>query len=473
MIRVYLDWNIVSNYKQLYNQDLRDFITANKQYLLFPYSSAHFTDLMKSYNPENKLFYEDLKNLEYLSEKHLLRWEENHMNLLFATPSEYFNFEKDKTNISDDFNIDEIFDDLDDVSGEFGFDIGNNLKSFYSQIPLDIGFNEKTESTLKKMFPNLNSNSSFLDFMKEWSVFMQKLLSDGNYYKNLRKDFGSTGVKVEKNAGNWEEEDVINNIDKLLISFELDFNFREFVELMFEHNKESKNLYTYFTTAYLLLDMLGYKQDKLKKSTDNVQNIMADAEHAFYAAHCDYFVATDKNLRKKAKVLYSEFNISTKVLAPDEFIIKLKDVIHDLSVDANNIIEKGCSFMDENKVLKVFEEKNHAIDLYVGKLPIFYFNFFNHVIYHHYKEEKCIVLTFVKRFGYFPRDSFYTEYEILFDNIIKTVGDIGIDLEVIRKSFIHRKMEKPIGWTIPNGFISLELEEEYNRPALKYYIQLS
>jgi hypothetical protein len=473
MIRVYLDWNIISNYKQPYNQELRDFFDKNKKYLLIPYSPAHFTDLMKSYNPDNKLFYEDLKNFDFLVEKHLLRWEGNFMNLLFATPSEYFKFEKDKTDISDDLSIDKIFEDISEVSEELGFDIGKTLKSFYSTIPLDIEFNEVTEPTLKKMFPDLNSDATFWDFMKEWSYFMQKLSTDGDYYKELRSFFGDAGFKVEKNAGNWKEEDVINNIDEFLKGFEVDFNFAEFVELMFKNNKISGSLYDYFTTAYLLLDMIGYKQDKLKKATDNMQNISADAAHAFYAAHCDYFVAGDKNLRKKAKVLYSQYNISTKILAPNELIDELEKVIHNLSTDEDDIIGKGYKFIENTKAIEVHERQSPSgSDLSVFKIPYFYFNFFNYVISSYNEEEQYVFLTFVRRFNHFGRSFFYTEFEVLFDNIINVFGYVGNNLKSIREKFIQGKMEQPIEWTIDGGFIILEIEEEFSRPTLKYYVKI-
>lgn len=76
MIRIYLDWNIISSLKKPEFNELKEFIEKHKKYLQFPYSPAHFTDLMKSYQPGNDLFYDDLETLEYLSEKHLIRWGE-------------------------------------------------------------------------------------------------------------------------------------------------------------------------------------------------------------------------------------------------------------------------------------------------------------------------------------------------------------------------------------------------------------
>jgi hypothetical protein len=46
---------------------------------------------MKSYTPNNDLFFQDLETLELLCGKHLMRWEgEEGVKPLFGTPMEYF-----------------------------------------------------------------------------------------------------------------------------------------------------------------------------------------------------------------------------------------------------------------------------------------------------------------------------------------------------------------------------------------------
>lgn len=99
MIRIYFDWSVVSNFKKEEFAEIREFIAEHKDYLQFPYSPAHFKDLMKSYSLENEHFNQDLQNLEYLSEKHLLRWGKDGIEVLFGTPKEYFQGEKDSEDI--------------------------------------------------------------------------------------------------------------------------------------------------------------------------------------------------------------------------------------------------------------------------------------------------------------------------------------------------------------------------------------
>ena len=136
MIRIYLDWNVISNLKREAFLELKTFIKENKNHFQFPYSPAHFNDLMKSYSKKNDLFWEDLNYLEYLSENHLLRWENNRTMPLLATPTEYFEGIKDTyaDDVYERLDIEEIFNEIDNGLTEFGFDkisdkiIPKNLK---------------------------------------------------------------------------------------------------------------------------------------------------------------------------------------------------------------------------------------------------------------------------------------------------------------------------------------------------------
>src|SRR5690625_6030828 len=110
------------------------------------------------------------------------------------------------------------------------------------------------------------------------------------------------GFKLESNSGNWSYDEVIKNIDDFLMKLGTKMTYLEYIETIFKQKKESVNQYEYYTTAYLMLDMIGYKVDKLPKPMDNMQNIQADSEHSFYGAYCDYFVAMVKKLRIKSKV---------------------------------------------------------------------------------------------------------------------------------------------------------------------------
>lgn len=46
MLKIYLDWNIITHLKDEQNSDLFTFLQTNKDYFIFPYSKAHIKDLL-------------------------------------------------------------------------------------------------------------------------------------------------------------------------------------------------------------------------------------------------------------------------------------------------------------------------------------------------------------------------------------------------------------------------------------------
>ncbi|MGG6231995.1 hypothetical protein [Tenacibaculum sp. SDUM215027] len=472
MIRIYLDWNVISSLKRPEFKEIKDFIFKHKKHLQFPYTPAHFTDLMKSYNPNNNLFNVDLETLEFLSEKHFLRWEKDSVKPLFGPPSEYFEYEKNKDDISELMNIEKVFEDLDKSLEDIGSGkLGNLMKSLFQLQPSGVEITDDNKDFIKKMFPNLKPDSTMWDLMKEMGPFSQKFLQDGEYYKDFRKTMSDYGFKLESNSGNWNYDEVIKNIDNFLLKLGTKMTYLEYVETAFKHRKEPINQYEYYTTAYLMLDMIGYKIDKLPKPTDNMQNIQADGEHSFYGAHCDYLIAMDKKLRIKSKVLYNEFNIPTKIIEPKDLISELTIVLDDIH-NKENFLNEAIGFCNENLLVQSYpKEGEEAIERYAFKLPKFYFNYFNYVIYSNYPEQEGLVLTFKKVFKNFSRFIYYTESETLIDTITQYFGyDNDEELEFKKNEFVYGDKEVTFDWNFKGGLIRLEKEDHTKRPILNYIL---
>ncbi len=472
MIRVYLDWNVISNYKRQEFSGLRNFVSAHKEILQFPYSPAHFKDLMKSYRVDNQFFEDDLNNLDYLSETHLLRWGKDGIEVLSVTPKEYFENEKESEDVFSMMDIEKVFDDLD--RDDFGIGkIGTLMKTLFQLNPSGIQIADENKEMLHKMFPNLSEHSSMWNVMKDVMPLSKKLLQERDYYKDFRKSIADKGFKLEANSGNWSVEEVIKKIDDFLQKQNTKLTFTEYVATSFKHKKEPVNRFEYYTTAYLLLDMIGYKPDKLPKPTDNMQNIQNDAEHSFYSAHCDYFVAMDKNLRNKTKVLFKEFNIPTIVLTPNELVETLKSKIYVPNANEHFVNEAFDLLKQENIVETYQKTDEDNVDTYAYKLPIFYFNFFNYVIYQHYPEQRSFIMTFKKVFKNYSSFIFYTEAERLVDRISQFFG-IDNEEEFLekKKSFVYSDKEVNITWQFEGGLIILELDTETHRPLLTYVVKV-
>src|SRR5690606_12308812 len=237
MIRIYLDWNIVSYLKQPEFSTLKAFIEDNKHRFLFPYSAAHFSDLMKSYSDTNKYFQTDLENLQWLSEKHLFHWEENLVQPKFCTPKDYFETYDRDFDITSMFDIDKSFTDLDKAVEDNGLvdlrSIFSSLKGFLKNIPSGIHITKENKKVVNTMFPNLTVGSSYWDLMKQSGNMLQSLMTDRLYYKNLRKSISEEGFILDKNSGNWSMDEVIANVDAFLKEVGFNKDFLAYVDYVF------------------------------------------------------------------------------------------------------------------------------------------------------------------------------------------------------------------------------------------------
>lgn len=477
MIRIYLDWNVVSNLKKPAYSELLEFITENKNCFQFIYTPAHFHDLMKSYSLDNQYFEEDLKTLEFLAERHFMMWHyKKGLRILLGTPSEYF---KDDANqmpnrvIDGLEDLDQIYDELDEHSKELGLGkIGSIAKKMFKLMPSGVEINDQNRDQLKKLFPDLKENSSFWDLMKTSLPATKKLLLNKDQYKELRSDGFKAGLKLPAEAGNWKHDEVIKNINQHLKNFEgIEMTFFEQVEKSFEHRKDGNNINSFYQTAYLMLDTYGYKTDKLKKPTDNLLNSTNDAEHSFYGLYCDYFVAEDKNLVARSKVLYHSFKVDTKVLKPKELVSELKEVIHDLKNDTN-VFKTAIDLMNAGTLVEtVAASKEMQTDFFVYKLPRYFFNFFNHCIYARPQDSDQIIISYTLHFDNLSDFIYFTESERLFDDLINVFGfDRPDKLEALKKDFVYGDFNNPIVWNLGVGFVSLEKLQDTRRPILKFNI---
>lgn len=112
------------------------------------------------------------------------------------------------------------------------------------------------------------------------------------------------------------EKKVINNYKPEQLAKEYGHLIRRYIRRTCELPQEM------FSSLFNILDALGFWQDEVKDGSTT--NRMYDANHAYYASACDYFVTDDRNTRNKAKVAYSVWGIKTKAVSYKEFIALTK-----------------------------------------------------------------------------------------------------------------------------------------------------
>lgn len=77
----------------------------------------------------------------------------------------------------------------------------------------------------------------------------------------------------------------------------------------------SKTYHHYFET-FFKHDLQGYKSD------ERFLNMMDDALHSYYGAHCDFFITNDDKCFYKTAKTYERLGIQTKVLMAKDFVTK-------------------------------------------------------------------------------------------------------------------------------------------------------
>lgn len=118
-----------------------------------------------------------------------------------------------------------------------------------------------------------------------------------------------------KELNNSRPDEVIQQLNSVLPTIGFQGTFSDLIEKGIEFHAQGHTfgLSERFAATYELLDLFGYWKDK-ETQTSNFARLW-DSNHAFFAAHCNYFISDDLRNRNKAKVAYNLFNIGTKVIS--------------------------------------------------------------------------------------------------------------------------------------------------------------
>lgn len=471
MNRVYLDSNIYRYLKinqENNSSSLFEKLIRLKDEIMFYYSYAHLSDLSR--DKTNKKF-EDLNFMEHLVDSNflMLNTEEKFVNVQIANPTDAYN-SMNFAPFNEAIDSLEIFTEL-EIKEDDSIEIKEakeKIKMLFN-IPLssfgipNLSDSIEENNPIKKLLPSLSKNGTFLDLMKG----MLDTFIDLHEDPTIWRDFRSYSIKsLGNNLFNIDVND--NSFNDLLKETPLQKSFLEFVEETFTHNKslEKQREYNFFINAYNCLNLLGLDKEKNKKVVfSSFQN---DAQHAYYAAHCEYLVSDDEQLLVKARILYNLFGIETKVLNFNEFEeyinIKGKD---DLSFD---LFAKSLGEVFENGTLEddfEIEDKNKRVLVY--KLDRALFNFFNRLNLVITNKDTPMYI-FYNEIKNYSRFTSFTEFKKITDKIVTVLGtDINNKsdfTEEDRKLIIEDKWQGRI-WHFQNESFYLEVEQ--NEKKICFY----
>lgn len=304
MLKIYLDWNIITHFKETNNPDLYNLILENSRYFIFPYSKAHLNDLLVSKNTNNKYFEEDLNILSNICEDHLLEYSDDKGFVLpyKITPNAYlkeFDIELELYNTA--FSKQSFKEKINDLGYSFDSFMDEMRKEHIPQISnLNLGINDFAD-----FFNLMFDNGEYLFSNKEFAKKVKSYIQETIHEKKYKYIQGSS------------EKEILGIIDDLFIeqTNEGIVDFLGNIESIGTDSEMNK-----FITLYLTLNFSGFRFDKNR----NMHNIITDAEHVFYASYCDVLVSDDSRLRSKASAIYLKSNIQTRIITSDELLSLIK-----------------------------------------------------------------------------------------------------------------------------------------------------
>ena len=330
MLKIYLDWNIISYLKEEEYIDLRNYIAEVKDYFVFPYSRAHLQDLCQSKSPTNTVKYEqDLETLTDICETHLLEYN-NGTDAPYpyeCTPRQYI--EKESLTLQayksgfESISFTELIKSMMDAT------TFESIRNYLFATPLEIPIENPYNGLLIR-----NIWDTIIFLLDNLSSILRNKKLEVEIYKSMCKIEGERSIQEMQNI---DSSDIFDYLNELCIS-RTNKNLTDTILATLE-KINGINSYNYFLAEYTTLAFCGYSRDKKR----NILNIMTDALHAYYAMRCDVLVTMDDGMRKKAQAEFIKFNSPTKIITIEELRSFLETELHsqyNLDYIQNEVIPK-------------------------------------------------------------------------------------------------------------------------------------
>ena len=310
---IYLDWNIFNKlehlsrlpieeqppYRQLEQMALGGRVTA-------PYSNAHINDLYRGYVKDPAFTPGHLSNISRLTQNLCVTqyWRENAVKWHYRDPADFLGQileERPPTSFgslmrSEDFpEVNALLDAR-----------GRLLES----MPLPAKFTEAydLDPIFTLMFPRCRTAPSYFSLFEDILSFSNALRTDYALYKSFRKYLAS--VRQQFPQLGQTQNTLLQDVEapKCLTLDGL------WDEARPKFRPSANPAYDEVVNLFTTTNLKGYRQD------ERFANLIDDALHTFYAAHCEYFITLDRRCADKARTVYKTLDISTKVMEVPEFV---------------------------------------------------------------------------------------------------------------------------------------------------------
>lgn len=414
MIRIYFDSDVINNIRSGNLSELKLLLDEHREKLLIPYSHAHINDKLSSKSTHEDLFWRDIDYLSEFSQEKIL----------------IFHKEKGEAR-SGVGNAREVYGHLEyglELLDEFS-DI-NNIVTFLDKAADELEIPELSIQ-LKELMDTKAPGAlgTYKDQLQQAADRFHYLRIDSKEYKKARNKAWER-FKLPSHSFEWKDG-VVNKIDEHLKANGDDEDFMSKVENSFD-DKDKITRFSFYISAYLMLNQLGYRADGINVKAKRVmENHIQDATHSFFGANCDIFVVKDKKLKSKTKALYERFNIQTKVVETDEFLIELRQLLKPVTL--------GETIKDIQNMCLVDTLVEEGIYKALYRLNRLLLGYFTHIQIE--EESNLTRVLFTKMYTTYSEFMFYQEH----DTVIREVDTLfgGENTDAVIKEFKESKEPYP------------------------------
>ena len=323
MIKLYLDWGVMSQMKQGIHADLAAILLKKEQFFIV-YSTSHISDILVSHTgteEQDQLIKKDLSYLSTLTDNYCAHIENNQISINQLDPNALFEervWQKKAYGGEGlfDFVLKECKQDL---------EIYQALKAFLnSPIPYEISqaLNDPLiADKMKIQYPGLEENPTMENLINiGWKKV--RALNETEAYSELRKTLQQgLGINRDQIFATSDPYTFINQVYQKLAK-----KAGISIDLPLPKNLNCPEWFNTITENYLKLDMHGYQEDKVKVADgsrkETMRNTVDDGFHAAFSSMCDFYIVDDKKSRAKTKEVFKQLELNTKVLSAQEFVLK-------------------------------------------------------------------------------------------------------------------------------------------------------
>jgi hypothetical protein len=315
-IPTYLDWNVFNKIekqdqldvveKEIYSKIEEQVLNGT---LIAPYSNAHISDLARGYLKNPDFTEGHLKTIERLTQNLCIvqYWSEQKVKWHYREPKEF---------------LDSTLEETDMTAGSFaellymdGEPLVNSLWDLQKTVMrikrVDESFKEiyKLDPVFNQIFPRTKTEMNQLSLCEDLFQFSFRIKIDFALYRNFQKFLTQMRLKMP------QYQKMITKTQQKVIGKP---HYLDWDKLVDESAVQFKNTspnaaYDKIINLFTSTDLKGYSQD------ERFANMIDDALHCFYGAHCQYFVTNDKRCSDKAKKVYEKLKLPSFVVTPAEF----------------------------------------------------------------------------------------------------------------------------------------------------------